>query len=259
MEVVVVSDVHNEFRHSPPSPDHVILPTEGDKDRVLVVAGDLGEARKPETWQPYLEQWCDRFRHVIYVPGNHEFFGMDIKQAVFDQALFALDIDNLTYSGLIGDKVEIDGVRFVCTPLYSPMGSDVATKELIRTSIYDFSVITYEVFKLRPEDYENFHEMCMRHIDSSVKSDGLKNVIVTHWTPSHKSSAPRYRNSPINDYFSNHLDYYITEDWNPDVWIHGHTHDAYDYDLGGTRIVCNPYGYPHDFDNGYVPRKTLEI
>jgi hypothetical protein len=27
------------------------------------------------------------------------------------------------------------------------------------------------------------------------------------------------------------------------LWIHGHTHDSFDYLLNGTRIVCNPRGY----------------
>jgi hypothetical protein len=25
--------------------------------------------------------------------------------------------------------------------------------------------------------------------------------------------------------------------------VHGHTHDSFDYDLDGTRVVCNPRGY----------------
>src|SRR5207253_8190939 len=27
------------------------------------------------------------------------------------------------------------------------------------------------------------------------------------------------------------------------LWIHGHTHDSFDYCLNGTRVVCNPRGY----------------
>jgi len=27
------------------------------------------------------------------------------------------------------------------------------------------------------------------------------------------------------------------------LWIHGHTHDSFDYVLNGTRVVCNPRGY----------------
>ena len=27
------------------------------------------------------------------------------------------------------------------------------------------------------------------------------------------------------------------------LWIHGHTHDSFDYEVAGTRVICNPKGY----------------
>jgi hypothetical protein len=27
------------------------------------------------------------------------------------------------------------------------------------------------------------------------------------------------------------------------LWTHGHTHNAFDYMIGETRVVCNPRGY----------------
>jgi hypothetical protein len=27
------------------------------------------------------------------------------------------------------------------------------------------------------------------------------------------------------------------------LWIHGHTHDSFDYWVNGTRVLCNPRGY----------------
>jgi len=27
------------------------------------------------------------------------------------------------------------------------------------------------------------------------------------------------------------------------LWIHGHMHESYDYEIYGTRIACNPRGY----------------
>jgi hypothetical protein len=29
----------------------------------------------------------------------------------------------------------------------------------------------------------------------------------------------------------------------PDLWVHGHTHNSFDYMFGKTRVVVNPYGY----------------
>jgi hypothetical protein len=28
-----------------------------------------------------------------------------------------------------------------------------------------------------------------------------------------------------------------------DVWVHGHTHTSFDYQLGKCRVVANPLGY----------------
>jgi Icc-related predicted phosphoesterase len=31
--------------------------------------------------------------------------------------------------------------------------------------------------------------------------------------------------------------------WQPQLWLHGHTHDSFDYRVGATRVVANPRGY----------------
>ena len=28
-----------------------------------------------------------------------------------------------------------------------------------------------------------------------------------------------------------------------ELWVHGHTHDSTDYQLGRTMVLCNPLGY----------------
>ena len=35
------------------------------------------------------------------------------------------------------------------------------------------------------------------------------------------------------------------------LWIHGHTHTFFDYVVSGTRVVCNPRGYPGE-PTGFV-------
>ncbi len=50
------------------------------------------------------------------------------------------------------------------------------------------------------------------------------------------------------------------------LWIHGHTHDSFDYVHNGTRVVCNPRGYCEFAGNGiecenrqFDPDKTVAI
>ena len=35
-------------------------------------------------------------------------------------------------------------------------------------------------------------------------------------------------------------------EYQPKLWIHGHSHDRCDYLLGATRVVANPLGYPNE-------------
>ena len=60
--------------------------------------------------------------------------------------------------------------------------------------------------------------------------------------PTPKSIAARFKNSSINACFVSDLTEKICV-WQPDLWLHGHTHDSFDYRVGRTRIVCNARGY----------------
>ena len=67
-------------------------------------------------------------------------------------------------------------------------------------------------------------------------------MVVTHFAPSLHSVSPRFAGSPVNAGFVSNLEAQI-ERWQPALWLHGHTHDSFDYRVGATRVVCNPRGY----------------
>jgi hypothetical protein len=44
------------------------------------------------------------------------------------------------------------------------------------------------------------------------------------------------------------------------LWIHGHTHESFDYVVNGTRVVCNPRGYaPRDLNPAFDPGLTVDV
>jgi hypothetical protein len=43
------------------------------------------------------------------------------------------------------------------------------------------------------------------------------------------------------------------------LWAHGHTHVASDYEIGKTRVVCNPHGYKDELVAGFRQDLTVEI
>ena len=89
------------------------------------------------------------------------------------------------------------------------------------------------------------------------KAPAWKRIIVTHHLPSVRSIPVRFSRSPLNPAFALDLEALITV-YQPDLWIHGHTHDACDYRLGDTRVVCNPRGYPGE-QTGFDAALLIEV
>jgi hypothetical protein len=81
---------------------------------------------------------------------------------------------------------------------------------------------------------------------------------VTHHAPSPMSIHPRFAGSLLNGCFVSDAER-LVDARRCALWIHGHTHDSFDYRLNGARVLCNPRGYAKDgvnenarFDPGLV-------
>ena len=72
MFLQIMSDLHCEFGYFD------IQNAEAD---VLVLAGDIGIASKSYTFEPFIEEACSSFEHVIMVMGNHEHYHGDINKS----------------------------------------------------------------------------------------------------------------------------------------------------------------------------------
>lgn len=69
-------------------------------------------------------------------------------------------------------------------------------------------------------------------------------VVVGHHAPSKLSTHPRYaREKLMNGGYSSDLSEFMLDRPAIKLWIHGHTHESFDYMIGTCRIVCNPRGY----------------
>ena len=70
-------------------------------------------------------------------------------------------------------------------------------------------------------------------------------VVITHHAPSKTSIHPRFADSLLNACFVSDAER-LVDGRRACLWIHGHTHDSFDYFVNGTRILCNPRGYAKD-------------
>ena len=68
----------------------------------------------------------------------------------------------------------------------------------------------------------------------------------------------KYKTDPISSAYASNLEY-LTEQFTPDLWIHGHIHTPCDYKLNRTRIICNPHGYISEKYNGYQKELIIEV
>lgn len=113
-----------------------------------------------------------------------------------------------------------------------------------RKNMNDFVVIKKpDGTRLMPEETVDLFQESKRYIfDTLATTGGRKTVVVTHHGVSPLSIHERFRGDSLNCAFMTDLSSEII-DHGPDLWIHGHTHNSFDYTLGGTRVVVNPYGY----------------
>lgn len=264
MKIALYSDLHLEFLSS------VETFPEFDTDAdVVVLAGDISTGDEGVKWAKRTFK-----QPVVIICGNHEHYGRDLRQTL--RACRDAAAGSHVHF-LENEEVVIDDVRFLGCTLWTDL--DLWGEEnRERCAAYgdqfinDFRVIKYGFDERNLMD-RKLTPLRMRemHLESRAWlglefEDGFegKTVVVSHHLPSVKSVAPRFleseKESLITSAFASRLDAEI-EKWQPDFWLHGHTHDSCDYRIGRTRVVCNPRGYPRGRaeNPGFDPALVIEI
>ena len=271
MKIRYASDLHLEFRivklgSLQAALDDVLPAHEDDSDSHLILAGDV--ASKPDQLIKALEHICPRFKEVIYVPGNHEYYGSDMHvwNANFvELASNYSSFKNLHYAaGDVGEEV-IDGIRYIYTTLWAHGGDSLMDRGRVGSALNDFRLIRngYRTFSV-PAMCELNKKMSQGIWDKVVVPFDGKTVVVTHHIPLEALCHARF-GTELNGGFASREDahfYGFTDGPVPDYWFFGHTHDTIDRHIGTTRFLCNPAGYPgehRDDEFNQYGVKFLEI
>jgi predicted phosphodiesterase len=210
---------------------------------VVVLAGDIARPREAASWALRYD------KPVLYVLGNHEFYGSSIDGAVAELKQLC---EGTQVHVLDNDEVVIDGVRFLGSTLWSDFmlfgnGEEraAAVQEALRL-MRDFSRIRLRrdgEALFTPADCAALFERNAAWLDRRLDTPHAgPTVVITHHAPSRQSIHPRFSGSPLNACFVSDADR-LVGGRRAHLWIHGHTHDSFDYVLDGTRVVCNPRGY----------------
>lgn len=97
--------------------------------------------------------------------------------------------------------------------------------------------------KFRAIDAYNIHKSNLKFIEDIIQNNLSKTcVVITHHAPTHLSVSPAYQNNMANPAYHSNLSEFIFKN-SPKLWIHGHMHDSCEYNVGDTKVICNPKGY----------------
>ena len=243
MRIQLLSDLHFEFHHDNGRSFVESLDPEGVD--VLVLAGDVAVG---EDLPDALGLLCRKFHDaaVVYVHGNHEFYHSDLERV--RQLTRQSCGDNSNLSWLDKSGVKVRGIWFWGAPLWFP---HTVTDPSLKRLLNDFAEIGgFESWVYR----ENMD--AVGFLKDSVRPG---DIVVTHHLPSQLCAAPRHACSSLNPFFVCDLTPLILER-RPRLWLHGHTHDSRDVQIGKTRAVCNPFGYArHDENRSFNDRFIIEV
>jgi Icc-related predicted phosphoesterase len=275
MKIQLLSDLHLESNPG-------FMPNPAPGADVLVLAGDIGSyqagsalSKTGDTdfglarFSP-LHSWPTP---VLFVPGNHEYDGLDFDQAHshLQEACVRLGI-----TWLEREVVQMGKVRFVGTTLWTdfdalgPLAGQKIPDPLVDKIPAHFSHPNSQFTRqlkardkaFRAANYYLRKAMTTRQGEAWL-AEGLRaqalqcqdwlsqalntpfdgsTVVITHFAPSLHSADPRYGRVPGTAGFCNALDALLTK---AQLWLHGHLHCPSDYTLNGCRVVANPLGYAH--------------
>ena len=225
---------------------------------VVVLAGDVHIKHRGLQW--VIEQ---KFGvPVLYVLGNHEFY-QDNFPGLIDKLKW--DAEGTNVHVLENDSVEIGGFRFFGCTLWSDMellGDPGVASVFAADAMNDYRLIRHSETsrRLQPSDTISRHFESIKKLGEFLEAGNTaRSIVVTHHAPSIQSIEDRYRRDHLSAAFASNLDKLILEH-QPRLWIHGHTHESYDYRIRETRIICNPRGYVSIEENkGFNPNYTVEI
>jgi predicted phosphodiesterase len=238
MKIQLASDLHLEFIQRT-SPGVLIIAPEPDAD-VLILPGDIvtGHAA-PELFRDWPVP-------VLYVAGNHEFYGHALGPTQHTLRAAAQLPRKAPFHFLENQSVVIGDVRFLGATLWTDYKlskdlSQQASMQYAQDGLNDHRRIRTSQDMFSAQNALDLHMQSRAWlIEEMAKPFDGKTVVITHHGVHPQSTHPRYADSKINAAFVSDMSDLLP---GADLWVHGHVHDGFDYTIGRCRVVANPAGY----------------
>lgn len=229
--------------------------------RVLVAAGDIAPLRRPDLFAQFVHRVSPLFDHVVVVPGNHEYYGSVYNEANASMERICRHIQNVYL--LINDTVDIDGVRFIGSTLWSHLNREDANRVMMMSNDYR-QIFDDDGRTVLPTFTNTLHADSVAFISSELEeaaAGGVPCVVCTHYAPLFSmpdiglfTASAEYLHSPNNALFHSNQDE-IFAAHGPEqgtgslrAWVYGHTHHRARDTYRGVTLFTNQLGYPGELD-----------
>jgi len=253
MRCIYLSDLHLEsqpFRGTLPGGD------------VLIVAGDLCHARcldparrdrysveQRDRARRFVDLATSRFPHVLMVAGNHEHY-----DGILEETVPCLRAGLPGVTVLDDEAVEVDGVRFIGTTLWSDFeGGSQDGLDRVRRRMGEFFFVkrrtataegTVALARFQPEHALALHRRSLAALRLQLdRAPARPTVVVSHHAPSLQGLNPRHAGNGLDGAYASNLDDLLSTLRNVPVWVHGHTHIRRVYRIGETEVRANCRGF----------------
>jgi len=253
MKLYVTSDLHLEF-------GDLDIENRDDVD-VLILSGDILVAKdldrpdeRGDRVHGFLKRVSERFSETVMIMGNHEHYHGDFAKSQ-DIIQSSLDTHGITNIHLLEKSTwTYQDYLFVGGTLWTDFNkNDALTLYNAKSMMNDFRSVKNShasFYKFTPEHALEDHQRMKNYIATVIDhrreqgdtSDRV--IVVAHHSPSDQSVHPKYAHDNLmNGCYRSNLEEFILDRSEICLWTHGHTHEDFDYEIGSTRIVCNPRGY----------------
>jgi len=247
MKIQPISDMHLEFCGidwlDPIEELQVLAP-------ILVIAGDFCTKKY---FVDAMRAVCSKFKYVVFVPGNHEYYHSSFEEmdALFEEMdkeignLFVLQERILTSA----DIPELEDKRILGTSLWFAKEPE---NVFHASGLNDFRMIDGFAEKVYTRN-RNSQVFLFTKVET-------RDIVVTHHIPAYGLVPNVYTTSSMNRFFfCEVVEPLFRSAVFPSLWLYGHTHMAGITELEGGEYVCNPVGYPSEYNTGFDSKLVLEV
>lgn len=234
MKVQIVSDLHLEFLSKDQVVEIADRITYKSPADILILAGDIcsWSEKRVDRLDTFLDKVVNIYDNVLYVLGNHEYYGCSYSEVQITKRKLEYEWDNLSI--LDNEEITIDSLGNITT-FY---GTTLWFEETVDTSLLRYYMNDYAAIRdFTPDDWSRKAIQFIKNIPD----DKNKKVLITHHVPHSRFISDKYTEGKMNCFYLNEIGKYLDKF---DLVTFGHSHESVDYQFSDrTKAISNPRGY----------------